>query len=56
MKMKAIHPRPRTPASIRDAILAIWDELTDHARVKTVETFRQRLKECIENKGGFTRF
>ena len=38
------------------AILAIWDELTDHARVKTVETFRQRLKECIENKGGFTRF
>jgi transposase len=56
MKMKAIHPRPRTRATIRDAILEIWDGLTDYARVKTVETFRQRLKECIKHKGGFTRF
>ena len=56
MKMKAINPSPRTPATIQEAILEIWDELTAHARVKTVETFRERLKECIKNKGGFTRF
>lgn len=56
MKMKALTPRPRKPKEITVAILQIWDDLTDHAREKTVDTFRQRLRECIENKGGLTRF
>jgi hypothetical protein len=56
MKMKALTPRPRTPATMREAILKIWDELDDSSRTKTCDTFRIRLKECIKNKGGFTRF
>jgi transposase len=56
MKMKALVPRPRTPATIREAILSIWEELDDECRIKTCETFRDRLNECIANKGGFTRF
>jgi hypothetical protein len=56
MKMKALQPRPRTPAKIREAILDIWDNLDDQCRVKTCDTFKLRLRECIANKGGFTRF
>jgi transposase len=56
MKMKALDPRPRTPATIREAILDIWENLDDNCRIKTCDTFRKRLRECIANKGGFTRF
>ena len=56
MKMKALNPRPRTPATIQRAILKIWDDLDDDCRKKTCDTFRTRLRECIANKGGFTRF
>jgi hypothetical protein len=58
MKMKALQPRPRTPAKIREAILDFWDNLDDQCRVKTCDTFKLRLREreCIANKGGFTRF
>jgi transposase len=56
MKMKAMNPRPRTPATIREAILDIWDTLDDECRIKTCDTFRKRLRECIKNKGGFTCF
>ena len=47
MKMKAMDPRPRTPATIREAILDIWVNLDDRSRIKTCDTFRQRLRECI---------
>jgi transposase len=56
MKMKALTPRPRTPATMREAILKIWDELDDYSRIKTCATFKRRLNDCIKNKGGFTRF
>jgi hypothetical protein len=56
MKMKALVPRPRTPSQIKEAIHNIWLELDDNSRKKTCATFRSRLKECITNKGGFTRF
>ena len=56
MKMKALQPRPRTPATIRKAILNIWVNLDDECRIKTCDTFKERLRECIANKGGFTRF
>jgi transposase len=56
MKMKALKPRPRTPATMRAAILDIWDNLEDSTREKTVDTFRKRLQQCIDRKGGFTDF
>lgn len=56
MKMKALRPRPRTPATMRAAILDIWDNLEDFTREKTIDTFRKRLHQCIERKGGFTDF
>ena len=51
MKMKALKPRPRTPAKMRDACQKIWLELEDEPRKKTIETFRKRLELVIENKG-----
>jgi hypothetical protein len=56
MKMKALKPRPRTPASIQAAIIDIWENLEDSTREKTVDTFRKRCKQCIERKGGLTHF
>ena len=56
MKMKALKPRPRTPATMRAAILDIWDNLEDSTREKTIDMFRKRLSQCIERKGGFTDF
>lgn len=56
MKMKKLSPRPRTPARIQAAILDIWENLEDSTREKTIDTFRKRLRQCIERKGGFTDF
>jgi len=56
MKMKALSPRPRTPATMRAAILNIWDNLEDSIRVKTIDTFRKRLLQYLERNGGFTDF
>ena len=56
MKMKSMKPRPRTPATMRNAILDIWDNLDDTVREKTIDTFRKRLRQCIERDGGFTDF
>jgi DDE superfamily endonuclease/Transposase len=56
MKMKALRPRPRTMATMRDAILDIWNNLEDSIRIKTIDTFRARLNQCIEKNGGFTEY
>ena len=56
MKMKARHPRPRTRQSIIDTIKEIWLELEDGTRKKLCMAFRDRLSECIKNKGHLTRF
>jgi hypothetical protein len=56
MKMKALRPRPRTPATMREAILEIWDNLEDSTREKTIDTFRKRLRQCIDRNGAFTDF
>ena len=56
MKMKALRPRPRTPATMQAAILAIWDDLEDSTREKTVDTFRKRLRQCIARRGCLTDF
>jgi hypothetical protein len=55
-KMKARRPRPDTKAKIMAAILDIWDNLEEHTRVSTIDTFRGRLEECVARKGGFTNF
>jgi transposase len=56
MKMKALKPRPRTTARMQAAILDIWENLEDSTREKTIDTFRKRLQQCVERKGGFTDF
>jgi transposase len=56
MKMKAMTPRPRTMATMRNAILDIWDNLEDSTREKTIDTFRARCRQCVARNGGFTDF
>ena len=51
MKMKALKPRPRTPAKMRAACQKIWLELGEEPRKKSIETFRERLEWVIKNKG-----
>ena len=55
LKMKALSPRPRTPATMR-TILNIWDNLEDSIGKNTIDTFRKRLLQYIERNGGFTDF
>ena len=52
MRLKALRPRPRTKARMRNAMMDIWDELADDIRIKIVGSFRKRLRACIANKGG----
>ncbi len=52
MRMKALQPRPRTKANMRDAMMQIWDELEPELLVKIVGSFRERLNLCIEANGG----
>jgi transposase len=52
MKMKALRPRPRTKATMRNAMMDIWDGLADETRQKLTLSFRKRLEQCIANKGG----
>jgi predicted DNA-binding protein len=49
MRLKALKPRPRTKATMRDAI-------EDHIRENLIMSFRSRCVKCIENKGGLVRF
>ena len=52
MKMKAMDPRPRTTATMRNAMMNIWDELDADLLVQIVGTFRERLQLCIDANGG----
>jgi transposase len=56
MKLKALKPRPRSHAEMRDAMLKIWSELADNLREHLVGTFRTRLKLCIKAKGELIKF
>jgi hypothetical protein len=56
MKLKAMEPRPRTPARIRNAMLDIWDSLEEQMRIDLCDSLRDRLRECIRNKGEMTTF
>ena len=56
MKLKAMRPRPRTKATMRNAMMDIWDELDDTIRENLIMTFRSRCEKCIENKGELVRF
>jgi len=51
MKMKALSPRPRTPATMRAAILNIWDNLEDSIRAKTIDTFRKYYFNVLKEMG-----
>jgi transposase len=56
MRLKAMRPRPRTKATMRNAMMGIWDELEDDLRENLILTFRSRCVECLKNKGGLVRF
>jgi transposase len=56
MKMKALNPRPRSFALMRDACLKIWGELLDSTRVTLLSSFRGRLKKCLKENGDIIRF
>jgi transposase len=56
MKLKALKPRPRSYAKMRDAMLEIWGELTDDIREHLVSTFKDRLKKCLAAKGDLIKF
>ena len=51
MKMKALRPRPRSHALMRDAVLQIWENLDNHIRTSLIESFRSRLHKCIAARG-----
>ena len=56
MKLKAMKPRPKTYAKMRDAMLEIWAGLTDKLREDLVLTFRDRLKKVLLSKGDLIKF
>ena len=56
MKMKAMKPRPRTKATMRNAMMEIWDNLEEDLLEKIVGSFRARLEACIRNNGGLVKF
>lgn len=51
MRLKALRPRPRTKADISAAFHKLYSELDDGIRMKTINLFRNKLKECIEING-----
>lgn len=56
MKMKARRPRPRTFATMRNAMMEIWETLEDRIRVDLLNTFRGRLTKCLAAKGDIIKF
>ena len=51
MKMKAMVPRPRTKATMRDAMLQLWQALDDDLRKNVLGTFRKRCEKVVLSKG-----
>jgi hypothetical protein len=51
--MKALKPRPRSHAKMRDACLEIWGTMDNHIREHLVETFRERLVKYLAANGGY---
>jgi transposase len=51
MKMKAMVPRPRTKATMRDAMLDLWETLDDDLRKKVVGSFRARCEKVLATNG-----
>lgn len=51
MRMKALTPRPRTKATMRDAMLQLWDELEDTLRKELLSSFRRRCEEVLACNG-----
>ena len=48
--------RPRGVKELTETTLDIWDHLEDEIRVKIVDTFAKRIKQCVDLNGGFTEF
>jgi len=56
MKMKALRPRPRKKAEMREAMMDIWLDLDKDLLERVVGTFTARLRECVANNGGLVTF
>ena len=51
MRLKAIHPRPRSKKEISNAVHQLYSEMDDDIRKKILDTFKDKLKECIRVHG-----
>jgi transposase len=51
MKLKSLKPRPRNKEDMSAAFFKIWLELGDDIRMKVCNSFREKLKKCLEVKG-----
>ena len=50
-----VRPRPRTKATMRNAMMEIYDSLDDDLLKKIVGSFRSRLEACVRNNGEIVR-
>jgi transposase len=51
MRLNQLNPKPRTKEEISSAMHHLYAKLDDEVRKKTIDTFRENLKKCIENSG-----
>ena len=56
IKMKALKPRPRTHANMRDACLEIWSNLEEELRQEIIGSFRERCRRCMSAGGNIIKF
>ena len=54
-RLKALRPRPRTKATMRNAMMDLYDGLEMNIVQNVVKSFRKRLVECVRCKGGLVR-
>jgi hypothetical protein len=43
-------PRPRTQAKLVERVKTAWDKITEHRVADLVESFGQRVSECLDKK------
>ena len=56
MKMKALKPRPKTHAGMREACQEIWVNLGDELRQQLIGSFRERCRLCVAAEGNIIKF
>lgn len=55
-KVAQLHPRPRTVAELKTALIRLWDELDPSEFDACIDSMPRRVQQCIANKGGHTKY